>query len=697
MMTMEIIESYLCELEEAILAVAGNDGSAVEKLHALLNALGVSEMPATVKSMIGENLEMIITDVAAIGNDAKRRELVLALADRGVDKMLMRDALATICRQTFSDYPDPAGLIRALSILDEETNVKTVRDRWCAFQYLKEGANVWHGSFGFGRVTEFDPFSNLIYISFDRRQSFDLEQAMTALAIARPDSFADLLLSGRKSHFVPTQTAAEIECEILDSFVPSMKEAKTAFETLLVPRFMSKKDFDDWRRGDSGSRPGQKAERTWQESRGLEELRDCLRSLDKISPDDSEAQHLQRLFQFAGPKATFRDVFAETLSLLWGLSEKTAWLEAIIPTLAGYALVWTTEEDFAAITRKLRNKTVSGWLAATLVAKGDDWFISAVLGLPLRLYDPAETVLKEFGREFLGLCACAHDKMKKGQVFPDTVLWLWRRYREETQVTFANPKNIFRPLARKVHGEHTKARKDLLKLLMDDPDFQTALMDGGSQEGIARFVQTIKNEPLLNKGERQSLLVKVVRLFPNAQDIVAERKQELTSKPMAKMSSFRSVQERQREFEEIISKKIPANIQAIAHARSYGDLRENAEYKAAKDEQRLLAARRRDLERDLNEIMPSDFSDIQIMDVVVPGCTVELLVDGTDTETYHILGLWDSDPDQKIISYETPLGRILMTRTIGETVTTPQGRSAVITELRELPDDIRKWVCPAAE
>ena len=218
-------------------------------------------------------------------------------------------------------------------------------------------------------------------------------------------------------------------------------------------------------------------------------------------------------------------------------------------------------------------------------------------------------------------------------------------------------------------------------------------MNHGSLPGIKAFVKTIKSTPILNKGEQQSLLVKIVRIYPEAQQIVEERRKVVTTRAIPKKTSIRSFERRRLELEEIINVKIPKNSAAIAHARSYGDLRENAEYKAAKEEQRFLMSRRRELEKGIKEIIATDFSDVRVLETVIPGCTVELTIDGSKEETYHILGLWDSNPEKNILSYDTPLGRLLIGKKIGDELTTPHKLTAKIRAIREVPlDIINEWV-----
>jgi transcription elongation GreA/GreB family factor len=685
---MEVTDKLLTDVEELLIASESDQGAIAKLLDIVTGIEG--DFPANLKKLFTDNLEMLIADANAVKTDTPLAALVTDLADRNVDAMLLRDALAALCRQTFAEYPDPAGLIRAFAVLDEGTGILTVRSRWKAFQYLKEEAVAWHGAFGLGKVIEVDPFSDLVYIQFDRKQNFTLEQTLVAVSIARPESLADQLASNSKVAFRPSRPAPEFDIEIANSFEPPIANAVTAVEQLLVPGFMSKKDHDDWRKGSRGSGDGDQKQRTWREARSLQELKICLADVSNINPNEEQAAHLAKLFDFAASRKTLVTDFAENLAAVWSLSKDVAWIEAMIRAHEEKALIWAELSEFSVVTQKLPAKLVPSWLSATYIANGAEWLMQTTMTMPLRFYDPVDTVLKNRDHEDTLLFGFSHDTMKRAESLPDTLVWLWRRHRERAAQSFGTPRPVFRSLAAPAKGEYIKAKKELQKLLMNDQEFQTALMDGGTRDGIGRFVQIVKHAHLLNKGEKQSLLVKIVRLFPEAQDLVEDRKPvEALQK---KVTSVRMLEVYRQELELIINKKIPANSAAIAHAREYGDLRENAEFKAAKENQRLLLERRSYLEKELSEIIPTDFADIEVGDMVIAGTSVVLKLD-SGTRTYHILGLWDSDPEIDIISYDTEIAKVLITRNIGDSIELPgDGGKAVISEVRALPDHIREWV-----
>ena len=122
-----------------------------------------------------------------------------------------------------------------------------------------------------------------------------------------------------------------------------------------------------------------------------------------------------------------------------------------------------------------------------------------------------------------------------------------------------------------------------------------------------------------------------------------------------------------------MTKKIPENSRAIAAAREQGDLRENAGYKMAKQDQQLLIAQKSQLERDLARARITDFKDAGT-DRISVGSVVELREGATGQSVrYTVLGLWDGDPEKHIISYKSPLGQALLSKKPGDHVKVKSG------------------------
>ena len=113
----------------------------------------------------------------------------------------------------------------------------------------------------------------------------------------------------------------------------------------------------------------------------------------------------------------------------------------------------------------------------------------------------------------------------------------------------------------------------------------------------------------------------------------------------------------------------PAVIQAIAEAREHGDLKENAEYHAAREQQGFIEGRIKELEGKLSHIQVIDVTEIDGGGKVIFGATVELLDVETDTEiVYKIVGEDEADLKSNMISYTSPIARALIGKQEEDTV-----------------------------
>ena len=478
-------------------------------------------------------------------------------------------------------------------------------------------------------------------------------------------------------------------------FVPPLEFPAPVTEALLVPKRMSRKAFTEWRNSgfDTSATPNKIVQdRVWNNARSLEELKICLQKTTDTRANESDVEHLSKIFNAESNKPFSKFVFTESLSLLWSMNPDADWVLKLIGTLPEGCLAWSSKEIYVEVTCSLPSKLIPSWHNVIDIAKGRNWLVNSIVELPLKYWPAAKNPLVAKSNLNDELAIASQNKIKSGCPSADVIFWIWRNRGGDQKVSLSNPGLILRVLNQSVKGEYLRAKKELQKLLMEDREFQKILMNFGSESGIRSFVKSVKATSVLNKGEQQSLLVKVIRIYPEAQNMVEERKKVISRRPLPKLTSFRSFELRRQELQEIINTKIPKNSAAIAHARSYGDLRENAEFKAAKEEQRLLMARRGELEKGLKEVMPTDFSEVQINETVIPGSSIEVVISENQKETYHILGLWDSIPEKNILSYDTPLGRLLIGKKIGEPFTTPQNQSGQIKTVKVLPKEIMEWV-----
>jgi transcription elongation factor GreA len=131
------------------------------------------------------------------------------------------------------------------------------------------------------------------------------------------------------------------------------------------------------------------------------------------------------------------------------------------------------------------------------------------------------------------------------------------------------------------------------------------------------------------------------------------------------------------ELDELKSTQRPAVIQAIAEARAHGDLKENAEYHAAREQQGFIEGRIKQLESELSNAQLIDVGTLNVGSKVVFGATVVLADAATGEEkTYQIVGDLEADIKQALIAISSPVARALIGKFEGDVVTieAPAGR-----------------------
>ncbi|MFM1852083.1 MAG: hypothetical protein RIS54_1767 [Verrucomicrobiota bacterium] len=218
----------------------------------------------------------------------------------------------------------------------------------------------------------------------------------------------------------------------------------------------------------------------------------------------------------------------------------------------------------------------------------------------------------------------------------------------------------------------TARRIPLADILSEDTELIADLLATADPETARDLANTL----MLNQGfeelTKKSLLARFIKIFPSIQSLVAA---EAEGKDEQLLVSRASHDRKREEYETIVAKKIPENSKAIATAREHGDLKENSEYKMAKQDQSVLMAQKALLERDLGRARITDFSEATV-DVVSVGSIVDITAAGNgQTTRYTILGAWDGDPDNNVISYKTALGAALLGKKPGDSVTVKAGNN----------------------
>ena len=137
-----------------------------------------------------------------------------------------------------------------------------------------------------------------------------------------------------------------------------------------------------------------------------------------------------------------------------------------------------------------------------------------------------------------------------------------------------------------------------------------------------------------------------------------------------------------KELDDLINVRRPENVQAIKEARALGDLSENAEYDAARNEQAVIEARIKQLEKMLENV--SIIADVST-DSVGIGNTVSIkYVDDDEEDEYKIVGSQEADPFESKISNESPIAQALFNHKVGDVVTVDSPNGAYQVEIIDI-------------
>ena len=218
-----------------------------------------------------------------------------------------------------------------------------------------------------------------------------------------------------------------------------------------------------------------------------------------------------------------------------------------------------------------------------------------------------------------------------------------------------NPLRLMQLILSAEHSREFTPFKSRLAKLIESSQTLPHLIARLESEQAARAEELLERAPY-EEYIRQPLINALHLKFP---ELVGEGTNLLYALPA-------SIQTRRRELQKLLNEEIPANRRAIEEARALGDLRENFEYKSARQRHEYLSARATALENDLRRVNAIDLEKIDTSEVRIG--SVLSLVAGADRRLLTILGPWESDPEAGVISYESESARRMLGHKPGDAV-----------------------------
>ncbi len=565
---------------------------------------------------------------------------------------------------------------------------------------LKPGSFCLHKSWGFGRVADWNLLLNQILIDFAKKKAHPMQLQYAA----------ENLTPIPAEHFL-AQKATD-----LDALKNQLKEDAAGMMRNILQSLGGKAtqtQISGWLLGDVFSEPEFK--RWWDSTKKLLkkeghfliptkkndpiELRDApvsradelLAFFNQARQPKEQAAALDQIIklhhEFQEPEKQLQpllDAIEETarrnqrlnpamaFELLIGrddLLQREPRLRSANPDFTIEHLVAEEETRLADILPKLPSAKERRVLHVLPAALGQRWTVRALQlmqGSNARLVSSMPKVFAEAGR-LDDLRAAVDRSLREHSATSEMLFWLCKNRADWPELI--NPELLSAILSaceRDQHNESNSRSTRLRDLLLSDRSLIPDIF-AGADPGLARDVmRRLMLSPVFDELTKRSLMARIIKLYPDLQSLITGGQVE--EKSEALVVSWSSLQKRKAELEELVNRKIPENSKEIGVARSYGDLRENFEFKAAKEMQAVLMRRKSELERDLHRARGTAFESPDFSQVSI-GTIVTLRDTNTHKEeTYTILGAWDGDPDRAIISYQTAIGKSLLGHRLGEVV-----------------------------
>lgn len=354
---------------------------------------------------------------------------------------------------------------------------------------------------------------------------------------------------------------------------------------------------------------------------------------------------------------------------------------------------------FIKAARKLPVKDVAN-MVEFLLSEGDSAVAKLLSTLPVMPYNLLNETLLALKDNPAASVAC-RKILTATKAPPPLVNWVFR-YRKELPECWDLP-----PLIELLHhavitvettltGENLRMQNSLKKLF-ESGKWLEEIFEELTEARRQLMFERIQASPAWDPSTHRALIARMLKIDPD----LSKRKRAIASDKTVtqRLTSWHSLAERQLQYKHMIEVDMPKNSNDIAVARSYGDLRENFEYQAAKDYQRQLLQKQAEMQLELEMVKGTDFANISD-EIVAPGTTVAIKLVSGDEKTFTILGEWDRDEELNIISNKTTMAASLIGKKVGDSaiIPTPEGEvKAEVISVKALDERVKAWIATTPE
>ncbi len=564
-------------------------------------------------------------------------------------------------------------------------------------EQLKPGTFCLHKSWGFGRVSEWNLLLNQIVIDFAGKKGHPMQALYAAenLTPLPPEHFL-----ARKATDLQSikKLAKENPAALVRNILESLDGKATAQQIgeWLVGDVFTEIEWKRWWESTkkvlkaSGvfSVPSKKSDPIQIRGEGVSHADELLEAFNKARQPKAQIAALEQIIkshqqfdenQLQPIVATLENMSVRNqkmhpefaFELVIARDDLLAHMPSLHSTHVGLTvskLILEEEKRLVSILPKLpaaKEKRILQGLPSALGSEWSDRALHLMQASHGRMVAQIPRILSEAGKRE-ELRTMLDRSIREHSATSDMLAWLCSEREDWSELITPDLLTaILAALERDQHNSSGRSSK-LHRALMDDRELLGDIFKSGDVAAARDAMRRLQLSPLFDELTKRSLLARIVKVYPELESMITGAQTQEKAAPL--IVSWSSLEKRRTEYEELVRTKIPENTKEIALARSYGDLSENFEFKAAKQMQSVLMRRKAELEQMLHNARGTAFDNVDTSRVSI-GTIVRLRSTESDKEeTYTILGAWDGDPDHHIISYQTAIGQALLGHEVGETV-----------------------------
>ncbi len=586
---------------------------------------------------------------------------------------------------------------------------------------LKPGTFCLHKSWGFGRVSDWNLLLNQIVIDFAGKKSHPMQAQYAAenLAPLAPEHFLVRKATNLRSI---KDLARENPAALVQNVLESLDGKATAQQIgeWLVGDVLSEAEWKRWwestkkllKASGAFSIPAKKTEPIQLRGEGVSHADELIALFNKARLPKEQIAGLDQIIkfhqQFKEPEKQLQPIIGtienmaarnqkmhpelafELIIARDDLLERVPQLHTTHIGLTLSKLILEEEKRLSSVLPKLpaaKEKRVLQALPSALGPRWTDRALQLMQGSHGRMIAQIPRILSEAGQR-AELRTMLERSIREHSATSEMLAWLCsERERWSELITPDLLGAVFATLEREEHNTPGRASK-LHRVLVEDRQLLGDIFEKADVAIARDAMRRIQLSPLFDELTKRSLLGRIVKVYPGLEGAITGAQPQEKAAPL--IVSWSSLERRKAEYEELVKVKIPENSKEIALARSYGDLSENFEFKAAKQMQSVLMRRKAELEQMLHNARGTSFENVDTSRVSIGTIVTLRAMETNKEETYTILGAWDGDPDRHIISYQTAISQALLGHKTGDAVSlnTEHGTSQFsIVSIQPAPPD----------